>query len=1520
VTEAHPATAHTDVPEPAPKGIRRLGYAAIVLLAYVPPLLTQPGKVVADTKSYLYIDPARLLGRAASMWDPNIGFGTVTHQNIGYLFPMGPWYYAFDRLGVPDWVAQRLWLGSLVVAAGFGVLYLARTLAIRGPGVPVAALLYMFSPYSLHYASRISVLLGPWAALPWMIGLAHRALHYERPRDGGRWSWLGGWRYPALFALLVQVVGGVNATALIFAGVGPVLWIVWEVWGTRDIAWRRALGVTARIGALTLVTSLWWIAGLNLQGSYGLDILNFTETVKAVARTSSPNEVLRGLGYWFFYGRDRLGPWIEAAVNFTQRPRLIFTGYAVSAVALLSAALVRWRHRGYFVVLTLVGVVIAVGAYPYDSPTPLGGIFKSFANSSSAGLALRSTGRAIPLVILGLAMTLGAGVTAATTWLRGQVRFSRYALAPAILAGAAILSAFPALYNGTYYGKNLERSENLPKAWQQTAAYLDKQSHATRVLEEPGADFASYEWGSTVDPITPGMMDRPYVARELIPYGSAPSADLLNDLDRRIQEGVLDPAGLVDVLRRAGIGEVVLRNDIQWERYNLARPRELQEILASVPQLKVEAAYGPVTSQNVPLGIIDERTLNPNEQKTKDPREVVVLHVPNQTPIVRAEATGTGAGANNAPVVIGGGNGDGFIDASDAGLLAGNGVVLPSAAFEHDPARLRKLAGPNATLVLTDENRRRGERWSTVLENVGYTEQAGEKPLAVDTSDQRLEVFPGADDKTYTVVRQEGVRSVQATDYGNPITFTPEDRPALAFDNNLDTGWHVGAFGNVMGERIQLETLQPITTGQVGLVQTLHGPRDRYITKVRLSFDHGPSVVANLDQVSRTATGQTLHFAPRTFSRLSIEIIGTNEGGPLYGGESAVGFEEIRVADDHTHQPVRVHEVTVLPTDLLQAYGASSLSHPLVLTFNRQRVREVPPRLDPERNLDRQFTLPTARSFSLEGDARVYSLAIQPRDIDKVLGQTGAARAWAHQLLSGCLTCRGVAAFDGDPNTAWTTPINSSLHQWVTIERDSPFTVDRLNLSIIADKQHELPTKLAIDVDGKSTTVDLPPIARSDTVGHLAHVRIALPAPMTGRHFRLTILGTDVPCKGATSIVPAGCTHTYYAGDALLSMPVSIAEITGVPVQIAPLPAQFPSDCRTDLVKIDGTPLPVRIVGTTSDALASKPLHLTPCAGSDNIRLSAGTHELVTASESDTAIAIDRLVMASAAGGNAVPVSEIATGVPPGATAPPITSSSTLPTITVGDGRTSFDAKVTHANGPFWFVLGQSYNKGWHASIGGHDLGAPTLVDGYANGWLVDPKGASSLTVALDWTPQNRVWISLAISVLACIACLVVIALTWRRRRAGLRAPEWLHTAVDRPSTGRIAPARIAVTAAVAGLGTAFIVGPWFGLAVALAVALALRLTIVRWLLLVAGPGMMIIAGLYITQAQWRHHYPAVFEWPTLFRYVAELGWLAIVLVAASGLVDRAAAPTVAVAGGPGRASPIVEPVPSESADAVHTS
>ena len=109
----------------------------------------------------------------------------------------------------------------------------------------------------------------------------------------------------------VRVVGQTPVLWIpgIVAGLlGAVLWILYAWLIEREVNWRRALGTAIRIGVLTLVTSLWWIAGLEMQGTYGLDVLKYTETVKAVATASFPNEILRGLGYWFFYGGDRVGP------------------------------------------------------------------------------------------------------------------------------------------------------------------------------------------------------------------------------------------------------------------------------------------------------------------------------------------------------------------------------------------------------------------------------------------------------------------------------------------------------------------------------------------------------------------------------------------------------------------------------------------------------------------------------------------------------------------------------------------------------------------------------------------------------------------------------------------------------------------------------------------------------------------------------------------------------------------------------------------------------------------------------------------------------------------------------------------------------------------------------------------------------------------------------------------------------------------------------------------------------------
>jgi len=230
-------------------------------------------------------------------------------------------------------------------------------------------------------------------------------------------------------------------------------------------------------------------------------------------------------------------------------------------------------------------------------PTALGSGVKAFL-ASSFGLAMRSLPRAVPLLTLGLAVMAGMGIAAIGAWTRRMAR--PLAVGVTILA----IGCLPPLWTGNMVAKNLQRPEQIPTYWEQDAHFLDTQgrgqgSFATRVLELPGSDFASYRWGNTVDPILPGMMSRPYVSRELIPYGTPISADLLDSFDGQLQEGVLSPAAIAPIARFMGVGDINLRSDLQYERYNLARPRQTWRLLTTTPGLGRPTGFGG-NAPNIP--------------------------------------------------------------------------------------------------------------------------------------------------------------------------------------------------------------------------------------------------------------------------------------------------------------------------------------------------------------------------------------------------------------------------------------------------------------------------------------------------------------------------------------------------------------------------------------------------------------------------------------------------------------------------------------------------------------------------------------------------------------------------------------------------------------------------------------------------------------------------------------------------------------------------------------------------------
>src|SRR5690606_11847415 len=163
--------------------------------------------------------------------------------------------------------------------------------------------------------------------------------------------------------------------------------------------------------------------------------------------------------------------------------------------------------------------------------------------------------------------------------------------------------------------------------------------------------------GNTVDPITPGLIDRPYVARELIPYGTPPSADLLIAADRRLQEMVLDPDSLAAVAKLLGVGDVVLRSDLQYERYRTPRPRTLFDALAPTPPglaAPVPSGDAEPTAAIARLPWRDEVFLAPPAD-APDPAPVEIYEVLDPLPIVRARSA-------DAPIIVAG-DGEGIVEA-----------------------------------------------------------------------------------------------------------------------------------------------------------------------------------------------------------------------------------------------------------------------------------------------------------------------------------------------------------------------------------------------------------------------------------------------------------------------------------------------------------------------------------------------------------------------------------------------------------------------------------------------------------------------------------------------------------------------------------------------------------------------------------------------------------------------------------------------------------------------------------------
>ncbi|MEY3681419.1 MAG: hypothetical protein RL547_2032 [Actinomycetota bacterium] len=1036
---------------------RRLTFG-LVLLAYVPALLSAPGRVPGDTKLSLYLDPGRLIGDALWTWDTRQFNGWVPHQNVGYLWPSGPFYWFFDLLGLPDWMAHRLWIGTLLFLAGTGVAFFARRLNLPTTTVVVAALVYQLSPYVLPYISRTSALLLPWSLLGWILGVSVAVARHRRARD------------IALWALLIASTGGLNATALAMIAPAPLVWLIAE---SRGRPKRSVVSLVVGLGIVAVAVNLWWINGLATQGRYGAPVLSYSETLPSTAATSTSTEVLRGLGYWLFYDRNVAVELTSAAEPYMQLGPILLAGLVLGAIGLVGVVLLPSSVRRPAAVVLVVGVILAVGPHPFDDPSPLWS-WAADHPTSALSLALRSSTRAAPLVVLVLALGAGAAATRMGSRLveRGLSR-RRSSLAP-IAVGALAVVNLPALLTGSLVDPVVDRPENVPAAWREAAEFLDTRladGFDGAVLLVPGIESAAYRWGYPVDPILPTLTEKRFVSRDWLPLGSAPYMDALYALDDAFQNGTVDPASVAPMARLLGADTIMVVNSHEYERFGTVRAERASLLLGDDP---------PGLTRLADFG---EPTINRSDRFWSADDVLAPAHALPEITLWAVDDGAASARVTERPQWVRA-DGSGLVDVTAAGLVDGRTVVLDPATHDGD------LGLEPASVIVTDSSRRRAHHWRSSQEVWGATEPESGVVSIVDVYDQRLPLTSFGPDET--VVREESIEAI-ATGYGTELSYWPEYRPTMALDGDPTTAWLVGDERDPRGHVLSVSSDEPLASLDIRTPID----RNRWVSEIDVRVDGG--------EWSRHAIGEsTIVTLSSPGRRIDIRIaaIGWRDGASSSRG-SAVGFAEVLPEENRRPEVVAVPS----PGDVDVA----------AFVFTRLVADPIDDwRSDPERRLLRQFESP--RDMTVDP---VVTARLAPRAGSDVVASLFGLEVFPADHLVGHQAWGPWSAHDGDASTAWwsvigdvaptlTVPIDGSVDEIVI---QQPESSPRVVSVVVSDG---ITTSERIDVE-EGGRVEFEPVDGQRLEVTIVEYEVSTATDRrTGRSIRLPVGISEI--VGATTV------------------------------------------------------------------------------------------------------------------------------------------------------------------------------------------------------------------------------------------------------------------------------------------------------------------------------------------------------------------------------------------------------------------
>ena len=969
----------------APAGLNellrhRIRLVAFSLLLAVLPFVTAPGRIIADTKLDLAVNPAPFLAQALTLWDPHQFFGLLQNQAAGYLFPMGPFFLLGRLAALQPWVIQRLWIGAIVVTAFLGTVRLAGRLGIGTPWARIAAgFAYAASPAALPMMGALSEEFLPAAMLPWIL------LPLVDAGRGGRRGIAA-----ARSVAAVGLCGAVNATATIAVLIPPLLYILTlrrpaRRW--RILSWWLPAAVAA---------TLWWSVPLVLLQRYGVSWLPYTESAAATTSATSLSQILRGAENWVSYLVVDGQPWWQLGYRLVTGPVPILLSGLAAGLGLTGLVRARLPERRFLIWLLLAGVVIIAAGHVSTLGNPFSGVVDQFINGP--GSPLRNLRKFDPLVRLPIALGLAH--------LLGSVRVPRLRAALATVAGLAVGGlALPAYTGGVAVAGAFSQ---VPPYWVNAANWLNRHAGRQAVLVEPGAAFGQYLWGSPLDNVLQPLTSADWADREVSVIGSPGNERLLDAVDQRIAAGDGSP-GLTQLLARMGVRYVVVRNDLSRKVLEGAWPARVNEALLSSPG--ITKVYQAATFVGTPTLDDAVNNLDPGYPA------LIIYRVGGTGPVATVQPAASTLRVYGGP--------ESLLTLADEGLLGSRPVLLNS-----DSAGL-----PTAGSVVTDSLRRRVRNFGELRGSYSPTLTATQPARTYEATADYTE--PGWN-RYQAVARYQGIAGVTASSSSADIGAVPSQwasglLPYAAIDGDPRTMWESGSWTGGAGQWIRIRFTSRIDPGPIRVAFASQPSIGPPVSQVTVRTAEGQVT----DRVRAVSSPQGLAVPPGPTGWLQLSVTGL--ASPSAPGDQ-VAIKEITVPGLRASRLIAAPAVPLAAGTvvLAKAQPWPSGCMPTWLRWVCNPVLTSP--AEEQFGFGHAFTARVGGKAMLRGSAVLTSAWLAGKYLG---GNQAGVWVRGSSVYLGDPQDHARAAFDGDPATAWTASATDT-HPVLTIGWRRPRRVRRI--------------------------------------------------------------------------------------------------------------------------------------------------------------------------------------------------------------------------------------------------------------------------------------------------------------------------------------------------------------------------------------------------------------------------------------------------------------------------------------------